>query len=415
MTDDSSRMPAANDPSRVIEQVIEAATPRLVALRRDLHAHPETGFDTHRTAGVVAQGLEALGLSVQSGVGRTGVVAEIEGGAPGPCLILRADMDALPIEERTGLDYASTTPGQMHACGHDIHTSALLGAAEALVRIAPHLAGRVRLVFQPAEETLDSGAAAMIADGVAQGADMAVSFHNQPDLAAGELRLVRGSGTASSDEFSVTVTGKSGHAARPDQAADPIVGAAYMITQLQTIVSRRMRPADPLVLTVGQISGGFTENIIPDTCSFIGTVRCRTAATRDMAEAAFREICGSVARAQGLEAQVSYVRGVPPLVNDGGLLAQAERSFAAQFSAPPHIVPGEDFGSEDFAWFSEILPTLQFHVGSGQPGRDDRLHNSDYQPDERSIPTGATAMARLALDLLAPDRDDRAPSQTEAS
>ncbi|TQS70232.1 amidohydrolase [Rhodobacteraceae bacterium] len=380
-------------------------TQHLIALRRDLHAHPETGFDTHRTAAAIAQELRDLGLNVTTGVGRTGLVAEIEGAAPGPCVILRADMDALPIEERTGLDFASTVPGKMHACGHDVHSTALLGAAGALKAVAHQMSGRVRLIFQPAEETLESGAAAMIADGAAEGVDMAVAFHNQPELEAGQLRLIRGSSTASSDEFRVTMKGRSGHAARPHLAADPIVGAAHVITQLQTVVSRRMDPSDPMVLTIGQIAGGFTENIIPDGCTFTGTVRCRTPATRDMAEAAFREICTNGAQAMGLEAEIDYIRGVPALANDDTLVTRAERSFERHFGTAPVVEVGNDFGAEDFAWFSERLPSVQFHVGSRQPGRDDRLHNSDYQPDESAIALAARALARLAVDLLSPHPD----------
>ena len=402
MTQSSPTGSRANDVATVIDQRVAEITPRLIELRRDIHAHPETGFDTHRTADLIARELRQMGIAVTTGIGRTGLVAEIVGAMPGPCLILRADMDALPIEERTGLDFASTHLGKMHACGHDIHSASLLGAAHALNGLTDQLAGTVRLIFQPAEETVESGAAAMIADGAADGADMAIAFHNQPELPVGELRLIRGASTASSDEFRVTLTGSSGHAARPHLALDPIVGAAHIITQLQTIVSRRMDPADPMVLTIGQIAGGFTENIIPDSCTFRGTVRCRSAETRDMAEAAFRQICADGARSMGLAAEITYLRGAPALRNDDALVTRAERSFAAQFGVAPHVEIGTDFGAEDFSYFSERLPSLQFHVGSGQPGRDDRLHNSDYQPDEGAIAMSARALGRLAVDFLSP-------------
>jgi amidohydrolase len=196
-----------NDLGPEIDALVRAAEPRLIEIRRDIHAHPETGFDTVRTAGIVAAELRALGLEPQTGVGRTGVVATISGARPGPCIILRADMDALPIHEQTGLEFSSTVPGKMHACGHDLHTASLLGAAGALVKLAPRLAGSVRLIFQPAEETQESGAAAMIADGAADGVDMAIAFHNRPELPAGKISLNRGASTASSDEFQVVIRG----------------------------------------------------------------------------------------------------------------------------------------------------------------------------------------------------------------
>ncbi|WFF40065.1 amidohydrolase [Salinicola endophyticus] len=383
-----------------IQRLVGAVEPRLIEIRRDIHAHPETGFDTHRTAALVVSELEALGLEVQTGVGRTGVVAEIAGGAPGPCVILRADMDALPIAEQTGLPFASTVPGKMHACGHDTHTAALLGAATALRELAPTLKGSVRLIFQPAEETQESGAQAMVADGAADGAAMAIAFHNQPQLPTGHVMLLRGASTASSDEFRVTVNGVSGHAARPHHAIDPIVGAASLISQLQTVISRNMDPAQSAVLTIGHIQGGESQNIIPDSCTFEGTVRCRSEASRDRAEAAFRRICQHGAEALQLTAEIEYVRGAPAVQNDDGLVDQAARSLTEQFGAPVSITQGTDFGAEDFSYFSERMPSIQIYLGAGQPGRDDRLHNSDYQPDERYIAQASAALTRLAVDLL---------------
>lgn len=383
-----------------IRCLVDAVEPRLIEIRRDIHAHPETGFDTERTAALVARELEALGLQVQTGVGRTGVVADIVGGAPGPCLILRADMDALPITEQTGLPFASTVSGKMHACGHDTHTAALIGAATALRELAPVLKGSVRLIFQPAEETQESGAQAMVAAGAADGASMAIAFHNQPQLPTGFVSLLRGASTASSDEFKVTVRGVSGHAARPHHAIDPIVGAASLISQLQTVVSRTMDPARSAVLTVGHIQGGESQNIIPDSCTFEGTVRCRSEASRDLAEATFGRICEHGAEALGLSAEVEYVRGVPAVQNDDRLIDQAAHSLGAQFGAPATIEQGSDFGAEDFSYFSELMPSIQIYIGAGQPGRDDRLHNSDYQPDERFICLAAVALTRMAVDLL---------------
>ncbi|AYD04303.1 M20 family metallopeptidase [Neorhizobium sp. NCHU2750] len=389
-----------NDPGQEIETLVREVEPRIVEIRRDIHAHPETGFDTVRTAALVADELRTLGLEPQTGVGRTGVVATITGGRPGPCVILRADMDALPIEEKTGLPFASTIPGKMHACGHDMHTASLLGAANALVKIAPRLSGSVRLIFQPAEETQESGAAAMVADGAADGADYAIAFHNRPEAPAGAVFLNRGASTASSDEFQVIVRGKSGHAARPHAAIDPIVSSAYIITQLQTVISREMDPALSAVLTIGHIQGGATQNIIPDSCMFEGTVRCRSPESRDLAETSFKRICLGAAAAMNAEVEIEYVRGAPPLMNDDGLVDRAAAAFGLQFGDTIVVEQGKSFGAEDFSYFSERLPSIQIFVGSGQPGRDDRVHNSDYQPDEACIAQSAIALTRMAVELM---------------
>ncbi|MFE3836377.1 M20 metallopeptidase family protein [Pseudogemmobacter sonorensis] len=390
----------SNDPAAVIHGLVQDLEPRLIEIRRDIHAHPETGFDTLRTAAIVARELTGFGLEPRTGVGRTGVVAEIAGGRPGPCLILRADMDALPIHEETGLPFASTVPGKMHACGHDLHTAALLGAAGALLQIAPQLAGTVRLIFQPAEETQESGAAAMVADGAADGVDMAIAFHNRPEHPAGIISLNRGASTASSDEFKVTVRGRSGHAARPHAAIDPIVAAAHIITQLQTVISREMDPSLSAVLTVGHIAGGATQNIIPDTCMFEGTMRCRSPESRDMAEASFRRICEGAALALNVRAEVDYTRGAPPLMNDDAMIDRTAATLGLQFGAPVLVEPGSTFGAEDFSYFSERIPSVQIFIGSGQPGRNDRVHNSDYQPDEACIAQSAIALTRMAVEFL---------------
>lgn len=400
MSNSNSDFVLWNDIGHRISVLLDDVEPKLIAIRRDLHAHPELGFETTRTAQIVAEELAAMGLAVRTGVGRSGVVAEIMGARPGPCVILRADMDALPIEEMTGLPFASKEAGKMHACGHDLHTASLLGAAKVLSALASHLGGRVRLVFQPAEEIPESGAAAMIGDGAADDGDFAIGFHNMPGLPSGTIQLTRGASTASSDEFKVIVRGISGHAARPHEAEDPIVASAYIIAQLQTVISRRMNPANSSVLTVGLIHGGRTQNIIPDTCTFEGTVRCRGAESREIAEASFRRICNGAAQAFNVQVEIDYIRGVPGVVNDDDLVTRAVHAFQQQFGTAPLVEVGTDFGGEDFAYFSERMPALHINVGSGQPGRSDRLHNSDYQPDEACIARTAAALARMAVELL---------------
>jgi amidohydrolase len=327
------------------------------------------------------------------------VVGVIEGGRPGPTLAIRADMDALPILEATGLPFASTVAGKMHACGHDIHTTTLLGVAEVLRDLAPQLAGRVVLVFQPAEEAL-GGAAAMVADGVLDGVDMALGFHNQPDLPVGRFGYCRGSTLAAADRFDLIIRGKSGHAARPEDSIDPIVAAGAFIGQAQTVVSREIDPLMPAVVTIGMVHGGTAPNIIPETVELRGTVRTLHHPARDTAEAALKRLVAGLEAMHRVSCTLNYRRGVPPLVNADSVLDPAIAAVRAQLgevvdAGPPRM------GAEDFAEFAERVPAFQLRIGSGAPGRHDHLHNDGYQPDERCIGLGVQALSRIALDMLA--------------
>ena len=392
----------ANDPATAIRDIVRSIEPGLVETRRDIHAHPELGFEEVRTAGVVAAELSRLGIPHRTGIGKTGVVGLIEGGRPGPVLAIRADMDALPIQETSGLPFASTVPGRMHACGHDIHTTTLLGVAAVLREVAPQLAGTVKLVFQPAEEGL-GGMQAMIDDGVMDGPkiDMALAFHNHPDMPAGTFGFVRGSALAASDRFDITVRGKSGHAAYPHTAVDPLVAAAMLVAQLQTVVTREVRPTHPAVVTVGAIQGGTTYNIIPDSCLIKGTVRTLHAQARDVAEAAIRRLAAGMHEGMRVQCEVDYRRGVPCLVNHDTVLDATVAAVRRQFGDDA-IAEGEaSLGGEDFALMAELVPSFQLRVGSSQPGRQDKLHNSAYQPDERCIGFGVQALARAAVEILA--------------
>ncbi len=390
----------ANDPERAIREMTTRIEPELIAVRRDLHAHPELAFEEVRTAGVVARELARLGIPHQTGVGRTGVVGLIEGGRPGPVLAIRADLDALPIEERTGLTFASTKPGLMHACGHDIHTTTLLGIGAVLKELAPRLAGSVKLVFQPAEETL-GGARAMIADGVleAPNVDMAIGFHNMPNLPVGRFTYVRGAAMAAADAFDLIIHGKSGHAAYPETTVDPIVAAGAFIGQVQTVVSREVSALHPVVVTIGAIHGGTVRNIIPDEVLLRGSVRTLHASARAAAENGIRRLCVGLEAGMRVRCALDYVHGVPPLTSDPDLLDRTVASVRAQLG---DVIAEEapSMGSEDFALFAERVKSFHVRVGSSQPGREDRLHNSAYQPDEGCIAAGVQALARAAVDLL---------------
>jgi amidohydrolase len=387
-----------NDPERRIREAAAAVEPHLVALRRDIHAHPEFAFEETRTAGIVAAELARLGVAHRTGVGRTGVLGVIEGGRPGPTLAIRADMDALPIHEETGLAFASTVEGRMHACGHDIHTTTLLGVAAVLKAMAPQLAGRVVLVFQPAEEVLE-GAAAMIADGAAEGVDLALGFHNHPDMPVGRFGFVRGASLAASDRFDLVVRGKSGHAAHPYAAIDPIVAAAAFVSDVQTVVSREIKPIHPAVVTIGSFQGGATYNIIPERVHLKGTVRTLHEESRDIAQVAIRRLAAGLETAMRVTCALDYHRKVPPLVNDDRVLEPTIAAVRRQLGDV--VEEGEpSMGAEDFSAFAALVPSFQLRIGSGAPGRDDRLHNAFYQPDERCIALGVQALSRAALDIL---------------
>ncbi len=388
-----------NDPGRRIADATAAIEARLIAIRRDLHAHPELGFEEVRTAGVVAAELTRLGIPHRTGVGRTGVFGVIEGGRPGPTLAIRADMDALPIGEETGLPFASTIEGKMHACGHDIHTATLLGVAEVLAGMAPMLAGRIALVFQPAEEIL-AGADAMIADGAADGVDMAIGFHNMPDRPVGTTAFVRGAALAAADRFELTIRGKSGHAAHPDDSVDPILAAAHFVAQVQSVVSREVKPIHPAVVTIGAFHAGTVANIIPERAVLKGTVRTLHPAARDTAEAAIRRLLTGLESGMRVRCTLDYQRGVPPLRNDDALLDRVIAATEEQLGSPP--AQGEpSMGAEDFSAFAERMPSAHLLIGSGSPGRRDRLHNAGYSPDERCIGVGVQALSRAALAILA--------------
>ncbi|MGG5821644.1 M20 metallopeptidase family protein [Falsiroseomonas sp. HW251] len=392
-------MTIPNDPTRQIREAAAAIAPHLVAMRRDIHAHPELAFEETRTAGIVAAELARLGIGHRTQVGRTGVLGVIEGGRPGPTLAIRADMDALPIHEETGLPFASQVAGKMHACGHDIHTVTLLGTAALLKEMAPKLAGRVVLVFQPAEEILE-GAAAMIADGAAEGIDMALGFHNHPEMPVGRFGFARGACLAAADRFDLHVRGKSGHAAHPYAAVDPIVAASSFVSQVQTVVSREIRPLHPAVVTIGMFQAGMTYNIIPERVHLRGSVRTLHDDARDTAEAAIRRLVEGLERGMRVRCEMDYQRKVPPLMNDDRVLEPTMAAVRAQFGDV--VEEGEaSMGSEDFSEFAARAPSFQLRIGSGAPGRDDRLHNDRYQPDERCIELGVQALSRAALELLA--------------
>lgn len=395
---DIRSLSGVNDLTALIASLVEANEQRFIEVRRRIHEYPEIAFEEVKTAALVSETLTDLEIEHQTGVGRTGVVGHIRGGRPGPTLLIRADMDALPMQEETGLPYASKIPNRMHACGHDIHTATLLAVGAVLKKFEDRLAGNVRLVFQPAEEAI-GGAKEMIADGVMDGVDMALSLHNRPEIPVGQFGIVEGFATSAVDSFDITIRGKGGHAARPYAAVDPIVVAAHLIGQLQTIVSRDVRALDACVVTVGSIHAGEARNIIPETCELKGTVRSRQPEARIAAEEGLRRLCDGVSVGFRAKCELTYKRGTPPIQNDLGMLEKTAKAIKSQIGDVA-IEFEPSMGGEDFALMSEIVPSFRLLVGSSQPGRNDKVHSPIYQPDERSIAFGTLALARTAIDVL---------------
>jgi amidohydrolase len=401
-----------------IDAVAARIEPDLIALRRQIHQHPELAFEEHETARAVAGYLASLGIPFKAGVGKTGVVGIVEGGVDGPTVGVRADMDALPIEEASGVAFASRVPGKMHACGHDVHTAIALGVAHALSTVRHSLRGKVKLIFQPAEETL-SGAAAMIADGVLDDPPLAaiLGFHNSPRLDTGLVAYGEVLGHASSAAFDIVLKGRTGHAAHPHTAVDAIVGAAHLVTQLQTIASREIAPAVPAVLTIGQIEGGVARNVIAERAILKGTARTRDPEAEKVVEDALRRIVAGLAASLRLEHELKWVRQTPVMRNDPDVLARmvdAVRDIMGGHNVVKISEP--TMGSEDFAWFAERVPAAHLRIGSRIDGVDTAIHRSDYQCNERAISIGVRAVTRVVLSLIEERSvSDRSSSQDQAS
>jgi len=371
----------------------------LVATRRDLHQHPELGFEERRTATLVAERLKALGYSVRTGVGRTGVVG-LRDGATGSCVLVRADMDALPIEEANDVPYRSKHPGKMHACGHDGHVAIGLEVARRLH--AAYLPGRVKFAFQPAEEVSD-GAEAMIRDGVldAPKVDAAFGIHLWNDLPAGTISVTPGPVMASVDQFEITIVGRGGHAAAPQQAIDPVLIAAHLVTALQSLVSRRRNPFEEGVVSVTQINAGHAFNVIPERAELRGTVRTFGGRFYDEAPQLVEATAHGIAGAFGASAQVRYRRLSKPLVNDARMAALM-KGVAQEIVARERVIDGvRTMGGEDMSYFLASVPGAFAFVGSAPPDKKGAPHHSPaFDIDEESLVVGAELVTRTVVRYL---------------
>ncbi|MFP1644831.1 M20 aminoacylase family protein [Pontitalea aquivivens] len=373
---------------------IAALAPEMTAWRRHLHQHPELEFDCHETAAFVAARLRDFGVDeIHQGIATSGVVALIRGRADGPVIGLRADMDALPIQELTGADHASTRPGKMHACGHDGHTSMLLGAAKYLCETR-NFAGTVALIFQPAEEE-GGGGEVMVREGVMDrfAIGQVYGIHNAPNVPLGHFHTTPGPLMAAVDTAWVYVTGKGGHGATPHDCIDPVVAIVGMVGALQTIVSRNLFALDELVISVTQIHTGTASNIIPEEGWFCATIRSFTPEVRDLAEKRFHDIVQGHAAAYGVSARIEYDRGYPPTVNDPARAAFAA-AVAREISGSDAVQDnaGREMGAEDFSYMLQARPGAYLFLGTG-PGAG--LHHPAYDFNDEAAPLGASFFARL--------------------
>ncbi|MBS9384894.1 MAG: amidohydrolase [Dolichospermum sp. BR01] len=373
--------------------------PRLVEIRRHIHAHPELSGQEYQTAAFVAGVLSANGLHVEEGIGRTGVIGELQGTQPSDrILAIRTDMDALPIQERTSLEYASRIEGVMHACGHDIHTTVGLGTAMVLSQIAPELGGKVRFLFQPAEE-IAQGANWMVQDGVMNNVAAILGLHVFPSIPAGSVGIRYGALTAAADNLEIIIIGESGHGARPHEAIDAIWIAAQVITSLQQAISRTQNPLRPVVLSIGQINGGRAPNVIADKVQLLGTVRSLHPETRDKLPQWIENIVANVCNSFNAKYQVNYHQGVPSVQNDNALTQLLQSSAEEAWSNDRvQILPEPSLGAEDFSVYLEHAPGSMFRLGVGYEERiiNHPLHHPQFEVDESAIITGVVTLAYAA-------------------
>ena len=380
-----------------IQEIATNLAPRLIEIRRHLHAHPELSGQEYQTSAYVAGVLSSCGLHVRESVGKTGVVGELDGAGNAGRLAIRTDMDALPIQEHTNLEFASLHEGVMHACGHDVHTTVGLGTAMVLSQLDRTLPGCVRFLFQPAEE-IAQGARWMVDDGVMDEVDAVLGVHVFPTIPGGSVGIRYGALTAAADDLEIIITGESGHGARPHEATDAIWIAAQVITTLQQAISRTQNPLRPIVLTIGQISGGRAPNVIADSVKLVGTVRSLHPETHARLPEWIEEIVASVCRTYGAGYEVNYRRVVPSVQNDPRLTQLLESAVQEAWGSDRvQILMEPSLGAEDFSVYLDRAPGVMFRLGVGRAnGRNYPLHHPKFEVDESAILTGVVTLAYSA-------------------
>jgi amidohydrolase len=383
--------------------VREDLAAKLTEIRRHLHRYPELSFQEYQTAAYIASCLEEWGIPYTR-MGETGIVVDLVGEkGEGPHIGIRADIDALPIAEMTGLPYASAHPGVMHACGHDGHTAILLGTAFQLHRLKSQWAGRVRCIFQPGEEA-DGAAQRMIEQGVLENprVEGMLALHLWPHLPHGTIGVRYGAVTAACDEFVITVAGKGGHSARPHQGVDAIAIGAQVIQALSLLVAKESNPVDPVVVHVGKIEGGSAPNVIADRVVLEGTVRTVSAQTREKVKKRLTRLTESIAESFGGSARVEYITGHPPVINDEGMTRLLEKR-AVELLGPEkvHLLKEPSMGADDFGAFAEAVPSTYFRLGVGQPGQTVYdLHHPQFQFDDSILSVGVNVLVWTVLGKL---------------
>jgi len=381
------------DLDRSVDSVIDG----VIALQRAIHADPEIGFDTVRTAARAAGELRSAGLEVREGIGRTGVVADLEVPGAQRRIAFRADMDALPMEEETDLPHRSRNPGAAHQCGHDAHTAMLVGAARALSPLRDELPCSVRFIFQPNEEALPGGAPAMIEDGCLEGVDRIFGMHVWPLLDTGRIGLVEGPAMAQPDIFRITVTGIGGHAAAPFACADPIVAGSAIVSALQTIVARNIDPLDAAVVSTTQFHGGTADNVIPERIELVGTIRTFRSEVGERARARVVEIAEGVAESLGCRAEVAMTIGYPVTFNAPEACREAEEAISEAVPMTRDVQPS--LGGEDFAYYGREIPAAFLFLGNrdAEKGIVHFCHHPRFVVDDAAMPVGVRAWIALAL------------------
>lgn len=377
-----------------------AITEELIEWRRDFHMHPETGFDVQRTAGIVADELEKMGYRVKRGVGKTGVVADI--GEGGRMVAIRADMDALPLQELNDTDFKSTVENKMHACGHDSHTAMALGAARLLAN--EKLNGRIRFLFQPSEEAADeegkSGAVRMSEEGAMEGVDYVIAQHVDPTQPVGTIAINAGPCSGGVDSWFATIQGKGGHGAYPHTTVDPFFLLAHVILALNGIVSRRLDPFAAAVVSIGSINGGFTENVIPDSIKLTGTIRFTSPEVQKQIHEEMKRAF-EVARALGGDYKLKVEIGAPPMINDEYVSKVMGEAGSTLLGAENVQEMKKTLGAEDFGAFMEHAPGAMYTIGVQKKGHEDYLlHHPKFDLDERALPIGTAMLVETAKRFL---------------
>ncbi|MDX2076237.1 MAG: M20 family metallopeptidase [bacterium] len=381
----------------------EAMREKLIALRRDFHQHPELAFQEVRTSGIVADELRKMGMEVQTGVGKTGVVAILEGDKAGPTVLVRADMDALPIHEENKTDYVSQFDGKMHACGHDGHTAIALGVAQLFVNHKENLKGRIKFVFQPAEE-IGSGATAMIKDGVLENPrpDVSLGLHLWNTMPLGVLGVADGPVMAGSSSLTMTITGKGGHAAIPHDCIDPVPVAAQIILALQTIVSRNISPQESAVVSITKMSASHADNIIPEQVTLGGTMRFFRVETRDLIEKRIREIATGIATGMNCTIEFQFHHATIPVINNPNVSAKARETFKRIAPNNPMVMQEPTTGGEDMSLLMNDIPGMFFFVGSAneERGLNYGHHHPKFDFDEDVLPLSVALLASAVADYV---------------